>query len=149
MLKVCTKCKETKDTTEFGRHRRAKDGLSWICKDCNKEHTKKWASENQDKVKAYRKQYRPKAVEQRRWSLRLSEYGVTKEMFYEMLESQNNLCKICSDKFTKEPHVDHCHTAGKVRGLLCSKCNTALGLARDSEEILMKMIEYLRGIDEI
>lgn len=149
MTKTCTKCLQTKPVLEFGRHRKAKDGLSWICKSCNKLHSKKWASENKDKVIAYRRKYRPIAVERRKWQLRLTEYGVTQEMFYDMLTDQNGRCKICCDEFVKEPHVDHCHSTGRVRGLLCSRCNTALGLARDSTEILTRMIAYLSEDDEV
>jgi len=69
-----------------------------------------------------------------------------------MLESQNNVCKVCNQpekavhRITKQPvalSVDHCHTTGKIRGLLCSGCNTGIGKLKDSPEILSKAIEYL------
>lgn len=73
-------------------------------------------------------------------------YGLTPEAFEEMLSAQNNLCSICHDPFNeKGPHVDHDHTTGAVRGLLCGHCNLMLGHARDNVETLTRAIEYLRG----
>lgn len=45
----------------------------------------------------------------------------------------------------KTPSIDYCHKTNKIRGLLCSNCNTALGLVKDSKDILGKMIKYLNG----
>lgn len=68
-----------------------------------------------------------------------------------MLEVQDYACAICGemeDKLredgTEQPlSVDHCHVSGRVRGLLCHRCNTALGLFRDDPEVLKRAIEYL------
>lgn len=43
MLKTCTKCKSCKPVTDFGKHKKAKDGLSWVCKECNNTNSRKWA----------------------------------------------------------------------------------------------------------
>jgi hypothetical protein len=78
------------------------------------------------------------------WRLK-SVFGITVEQYDEMLKSQNNSCAICE---RTEPtgygwHVDHCHTTGKVRGLLCSKCNQAIGLFDENLNSMKKAITYL------
>lgn len=63
-----------------------------------------------------------------------------------MLHNQGNKCKICEtheSEFDKRLAVDHCHKTGKVRGLLCSSCNTSLGKFKDDPEILRRAINYL------
>ena len=59
--------------------------------------------------------------------------------------AQNNRCAICDANFSIEvPHVDHSHATGKVRGVLCAKCNMGLGSYKDSVILLEKAIFYLR-----
>ena len=77
-------------------------------------------------------------------------YGLLPEEHKLLKEKQRNLCKICGehkDGIRNNGHselsVDHCHSSGKVRGLLCMRCNTALGMANDDIQILNKMIGYL------
>ncbi|AFK13461.1 endonuclease VII [Yersinia phage YpP-G] len=78
-------------------------------------------------------------------------YGITLDDYEEMLESQKGLCKICgTEGFAMNPKVhkiklvvDHCHTKGNVRGLLCHNCNRALGLLKDNVKSLQAAIEYL------
>ena len=81
-------------------------------------------------------------------------YGITKDQYFEMHERQNGVCVICDkpevsvDKKTQKIRrlaVDHCHTTGKIRGLLCGSCNKALGSFKDSIELLNKAINYLGG----
>lgn len=83
-----------------------------------------------------------KARQMANW--RMNEYGLSPEAFQLMLRRQKNACVICEDTFSAEPHVDHCHKSGKVRGLLCGRCNRALGGFRDSPKILERAREYLR-----
>lgn len=77
---------------------------------------------------------------------RLKRYGISPEQYDEMLRTQNNACKVCLTNFTttKRCCIDHDHTTGKVRGLLCSSCNAGLGMVRDSEFRLARLIAYLR-----
>jgi uncharacterized protein YfaQ (DUF2300 family) len=81
-------------------------------------------------------------------------YGTTIKDYDEMLKKQKGKCSICLSTETKNKNysyfaVDHCHKTGKVRGLLCDKCNTALGSFQDSPEILLRAIEYLKENMEI
>lgn len=75
-------------------------------------------------------------------------YGMDFKQYEEMLFSQDGKCAICKAEPPKDQHktrlnIDHCHTTGKVRGLLCDCCNRALGLMRDNTELLGKAIQYL------
>jgi hypothetical protein len=74
-----------------------------------------------------------------------SAYGLTKEEYIFLLES-NPCCPICGKNFKENnlrPCVDHSHVTNLVRGILCIRCNTLLGVAKDNKEILLKAIEYL------
>ena len=69
-------------------------------------------------------------------------YGVTPKRFDEMLQEQAGRCLICEEPL-RHPAVDHCHETGKVRGLLCRRCNTAIGGLHDDPALLQRAIEYL------
>jgi hypothetical protein len=80
-------------------------------------------------------------------------YNITLEDYNKMLDEQNGVCSICKDSETKifkktgkvtDLAVDHCHSTGKVRGLLCWNCNTSIGKMKDSVELLQNAIEYLK-----
>lgn len=73
----------------------------------------------------------------------LSRYGVTMDEFEALVEKQNGVCAICG-KYEAVLSVDHNHTTGKVRGLLCRQCNRGLGLLQDSEYVLSKALQYLQ-----
>lgn len=75
-------------------------------------------------------------------------YGITLEDYDDMLLDQKGVCAICGTDDPKGKgrfHVDHCHTTGKVRGLLCHHCNVGLGHFEDNIERLLDAIEYLRA----
>lgn len=147
MVKLCSGCNESKDPSQFVSDKTKKDGLSTRCKECrrryyndNREYFARkhaeWSRKNAEHVRVYLRNY----TRQRR-------YGVSPEQVEQMLASQGGACAICR---TTEPgghgntwHVDHNHTTGDVRGVLCSTCNTALGQFRDSPEILLAAIRYL------
>ncbi len=61
-----------------------------------------------------------------------------------MLQDQKNSCLICNRELDQSACVDHCHTTGKVRGLLCRQCNMALGLLKDNIDSLENAINYLK-----
>lgn len=80
-------------------------------------------------------------------------YGITLEEYNLLLKTQNYVCKIChcpetvissSRNAVKYLAVDHCHDTGKIRGLLCDRCNHLLGLAKDSPTLLSSAISYLK-----
>jgi hypothetical protein len=78
------------------------------------------------------------------------EYGLTMEQVDRIRQIQDNKCAICTTEFPDKykVQIDHCHTTGKVRGLLCIECNWMLGKAKDDPVILTNAIEYLNETSE-
>lgn len=73
-------------------------------------------------------------------------FGITLIEYENIIEFNKNKCPICNtnvDELSKSPHVDHCHSSNKIRGILCTNCNTGLGLFKDNKEALAKAIKYL------
>jgi hypothetical protein len=102
---------------------------------------KKRAAQRRWKQKKYREDPAAFRAARRRELLR-ARYKITPEQWDEMLIEQTGRCAICGDEM-KDPHVDHDHTSGAVRGLLCNLCNSVLGKARENTAILAAAIEYL------
>jgi hypothetical protein len=129
-MKQCKSCKQTKPFSDFGKDKRVKSGLTARCKFCNNqaiyEHKKKNPHLAQD--------------------LHLkSRYGITLETKQNMIAAQNNQCAICKDELinSKDTCVDHSHTTGKIREILCASCNKMLGYAKDNAKTLQNAIKYL------
>jgi len=87
----------------------------------------------------------------------LHRFKMTANEYYELLEKQNYVCKICKKPETqikkkvnkvKMLSVDHCHVTGKIRGLLCHQCNVGLGAFKDSIENLECASEYLKATSQ-
>lgn len=109
-------------------------------------YKKEWLAANPTKPAEYAKKYNENTQEKRRQAQRKHRYGLTADQFDAMLEQQDNKCAICSRSFEgTKVFVDHCHSVGNVRGLLCPSCNTALGLIHDDLGWLTKAKKYLMG----
>ena len=91
-------------------------------------------------VREYRAQ--PEVMQRKRDQQLKFMYGITREEYNEMLTGQSHRCAICTDHM-ETPFVDHCHTEGHVRGLLCHGCNLGLGHFRDNISNLQNAIKYL------
>ena len=82
-------------------------------------------------------------------SLRAKRYGITLEELKGFEEAAGGRCQICGTSEKDAPkgrlHVDHCHETGSVRGLLCQRCNQALGMFSDDTGVLERAITYLKG----
>lgn len=116
--KVCAKCKVNKLASEYHKSKEEKSGLATYCKECHG-------------VMSYRNNV-------------LKRYGLTLEDYNEMFKNQEGRCAICGkhqSEFSKRLFVDHNHTTGKVRALLCSSCNMKVGLVEKSKVERIK--EYL------
>ena len=140
-MKHCNTCNTTKPLSEFGLQR---GRPRHICKECRKIESKQWYVENKDRKKELSKQYKYTKKDK---DLQKA-YGITLEDYHQMLVEQDHSCKICKvnkDKLKRAMCVDHCHTTGKVRGLLCDTCNRSLGLLKDSVDILNRAVKYLEG----
>jgi hypothetical protein len=99
-----------------------------------------WFNNHESNKERGRKRY----IKNKDYRLRKS-YGITLEEFNLMLKSQNNKCKICEKTFEEGRQIktDHCHSIGKVRGLLCHGCNASLGLIKENTKTLKNMIKYI------
>jgi polyhydroxyalkanoate synthesis regulator phasin len=75
--------------------------------------------------------------------IRFNKYGITGDKFRKILKRQGAKCPICNRDIAKNPSVDHDHLTGKIRGLICNKCNLAIGNAEDSPTRLRAMADYL------
>ncbi|MET9382390.1 endonuclease VII domain-containing protein [Streptomyces sp. NPDC002928] len=71
------------------------------------------------------------------------QYGLDVATVLAMLERQQGSCAFCGRNVAERFYIDHCHTTGMVRGILCSNCNTALGLFGEDVERMKAAIEYL------
>lgn len=96
-----------------------------------KRNQKTWKERHPEKRKLYTRNSRIRA------------YGIEPETYYEMLEKQGHKCAICNGKSTRRAmSIDHNHETGKVRGLLCDKCNLRLGFI-EQIDFLEKALQYL------
>lgn len=133
-MKKCKTCniKQNIETNFYISHKyKNKPIYSSECKECSKKRTIEYGKKNKEKR-------RNAAIKHR--------YGITNKDYDELLEKQNNLCAICKSNLNSKRKfdIDHCHSSGKVRGLLCSLCNTGLGKFRDNIDFLNEAINYLR-----
>ena len=140
MVKQCQKCKETKPLGDFPKCKANKDGYYSYCKTCNSKKGTIHYQYNLEKKKTYQ---RDRYKEYTRAKNLVDKYGLTVETYNQMLQEQNNKCAICSKESDKTLVVDHCHTTGKVRSLLCFRCNTAIGFMLDNPEVCLSAAEYL------
>lgn len=156
--KLCSKCRGDLPLSDFYQRSGSKSYHS-ACKGCERSMTKDWYERNKDKAtenvrnwrnknKSYIKQYREENRQKHYKQEVVRKYGVHTEWFDEQIEIQGNSCKCCKrgfrwgDKQTT-PHVDHCHESNEVRGILCNRCNTVLGLCNDDVGLLSELARYL------
>ena len=144
--KRCPRCEQDKFFSAFGKDKSKKTGISSYCLDCAKANRKINYAKNPKREKQKLTTYYKANKERARYYSLKALYGLSAELYKEMLAQQNSSCKICK---THENHlkrklfVDHCHETGKVRGLLCQYCNTMLGNAKDNVLVLQSAINYL------
>lgn len=162
-LKECLKCNTFKPLTEFHKHCKTQDGHRTYCKVCRsiyanfyreknkEEHLKREAIKRirrAESIKVESKKYANKSTTKLlRFAYTLENtYNITIKDYDRMYEEQNERCKICKisqDQIIRRLCVDHCHSTGKVRGLLCDSCNRLLGQAKDSSDILIEASKYI------
>jgi hypothetical protein len=116
----------------------------------NTAYARRWREKNREKSRASSRLWRSKNAEAAKRSDRATKlkrtYGLTLEQFEEMLSAQGRACAICLVPLGRQPkdtHVDHCHTTGVIRGILCNDCNNVLARARDNPDVLRRAASYL------
>jgi hypothetical protein len=139
----------------------------WKAKD--PDHVRRLAAKRQveyrkrhpERLKVKKKTaYQKLSVEEvKRWTLK-REFGMTLEEYQAIHAEQGGVCAICRKPETTRPNprtiregtpaarslaVDHCHTSGQIRGLLCASCNNGLGRFKDNPDLLVAAAEYLRS----
>ena len=104
-----------------------------------------WLERRRKYVRSYRERHPDRVAEaERKRNLRLK-FGITVEEYDALLEAQGGICAICASPPGKKLlAVDHHHDTGAIRGLLCSNCNTSLGLMKDDPDRLERAVAYLR-----
>jgi hypothetical protein len=124
-MKKCTKCGGEKSLSDFGFHEKGKYQKRSACKSC---------------LRLTSDEHRDKHLRNR--------FGISLEQYQSMLVGQDYRCAICGskDSFGKSPHfvVDHDHSTGKIRSLLCNKCNVGIGMLGDDPKRLEDAAAYLR-----
>lgn len=130
----CWRCKERKTLEEFYKDSTRATGISSCCKSCKSGYNAELNKRNPELYKERHKYYQVKY-----------KYGLSKEEYNLLLKKYSNKCanKNCSSRLRL--YVDHCHDSNRIRGILCSKCNFALGHVDDKIEMLEGLIEYLNS----
>lgn len=152
MNKICTKCAKRRVLSQFSRDLSKKDGLHCWCKPCHLVNYRAWVAQASVKERQLR---RARATNRSRlWRIRNPErsrdnyfrnaYGISLSDFKNQIKHQKYGCAICCIRL-KKPAVDHCHKTGRFRGILCIRCNGAIGALGDSVAGLRRAIRYLRG----
>jgi hypothetical protein len=119
-VKCCKECGDTFPLAFFYRKKGAADGHTSLCKACS--------------------------IDRSRWAQIRHYYGLTKEMYLQMLTDQDGRCAICGVPDSEvRLQVDHCHETKVVRGLLCPNCNRGLGMFQDDKDRLIEAVMFLEG----
>lgn len=139
-MKNCRKCLIDKPIEYFSKAKRNNDCLHSYCKECMLEYSKQWVESKG-------------GIEYSREVHYQSTYGISYQHVLDLIKNQDGKCALCEAKvslhrgggFKHKAHVDHCHTTNKIRGILCGNCNTALGKLGDDVKSIQKVLEYLKG----
>ena len=138
LTRVCTVCGAEKPLSAFVTRQTHRPGKPVSqCTQCKVEYNRKRREQDRALVYEIERKSKMKKV-----------YGISIEDYDRMLKEQGGGCAICGvtapGERTKYFAVDHCHATGKVRGLLCVKCNRGLGLFNDHVQRLQNAAEYLK-----
>ena len=141
---TCTGCGVRKDFSEFPRKGKDDPRPRKQCKACCSARFRRNYAANPKKYQGYTRSRPYRSLLRRKQNL--ASFGLTIEQYDQMLERQSGVCAICGDTCSsgKRLAVDHCHTTGKVRELLCRRCNQSMGKFNDDPDLIQKVLDYLR-----
>jgi hypothetical protein len=133
----CRKCRVDKPISEF--QNRMINIRYPLCTKCLRKREVSYRERNKEKVYRSGRNTRYKIL-----------YGITLDEYEQMAKAQGNLCSLCQkpqaqikNKKNSMLHVDHCHKTGKVRSLLCNRCNVGIAFFQECPELFQKAIHYL------
>ncbi len=132
--KKCARCGTTKPVTQFPKCLRNPDGLRYHCRLCANKIDREYYARSQKRRFSQFAFY----IKRR--------HGVTSEQYGEVLKLQKGVCAICgklNPNKNRRLALDHCHTNGQFRGLLCGKCNIGIGQFNDNANLLRKAALYI------
>lgn len=156
----CNRCKSEKPADAFGPDKRNRSGKKGTCNSCNREQVAAWREANPERYEQLKRMPKTELQKLRRRDLGLQQtYGITLARYEQMLAEQGGGCAICGSHPTRNGragqslHIDHDHACCEgasscgncIRGLLCSSCNTAIGLMKDDPDLLITAAAYVRN----
>ena len=145
MERICRECHKSKNLTQdFYKNKKYKDGFNVVCKKCTGIQANIWRDKNRERV---RELDRKRSLQKRNGALK-RRYGIDEPTYVNMCNIQSGKCFICDipqSQLSKKLYVDHNHSTGEVRKLLCTNCNAAIGMTKEDSTILLNMINYLES----
>jgi len=140
-MKVCGFCKISKPVTEFYMQRTGH--YTSYCNPCKNASLRTYYANNKDKYRVYRREW----TKANPLHVRLKRHGITVHELSDLLDEQEGKCGICKVEFsdTVEYHIDHDHKTGRIRGLLCERCNVGIGMFGDDPVRLRRAVMFLNG----
>ncbi len=164
----CSRCERSELTrADFYVDNSKRHGLSNLCKRCESERTKKpkhdhylrserhqqslrrqtkrrYYLKNREEIMVKSRAYKRREPGRIRGYLLKRKYHLASEERAEMIVEQQGMCEICGEYHGDDLFVDHDHTTGRVRAMLCRHCNSGLGFFKDDPDLLQIAVEYLR-----
>jgi len=139
--KKCSTCKSILPASEFYPHKRMKSGLQPSCRTCSRA----WHRARPDYIRKKNAQFRSKYPTYNLDWCRKKAFGISRNDVLILLEAQDYKCIGCLRRFgdSLREHVDHCHSTGKIRGLLCRDCNVGIGTLGDDPARLIRLSKYI------
>ena len=132
-VRVCTTCQVEKPINDFAKSSRLPTGRTTKCKGCSNEYNRKWRTHLYNKDQNLKKSF-----------------GIALSDYQRMHDAQDGKCAICDKEETTmrsgrlmKLSVDHNHTTGEIRALLCNNCNRGIGLLNDDILVLRSAVNYL------
>ena len=147
--KKCTGCNQLYLIEEFAFRTNGRGGFKRRskCKECEKKEYSLYRLNNLEKCKERKRNYdqlHPEKVHEWSFKTRIRRMGLNPDEVIEYVNSHHGTCEICGAMPTlRKLAVDHCHQTNVLRGLLCSNCNTGIGMFKDNPLLLNKAAVYL------
>jgi hypothetical protein len=156
-VKHCTGCCQLLSESEFYRSESR-------CKACKARYHKEWRDKNREHVRQKHGEYRSRNREKLRIKNREHKrrnkqvmqdrnrywkYGITRQEFDALVAAAGYRCESCGGQ-PRPPHgwcIDHCHDTGEVRGVLCNRCNTGIGMLGDCADGVARALAYLTRVE--